>query len=375
MFLKAFFFPLMASTIFGGPIMYTVTTISATNAGPIGDIGINNSGQVVGGYAIATGQQAAIRTTSGTTLIPLPTGWTTTFGNALNSSGEVVGYGINPAISPTYYQAFVGTTAGSTAIPLAPGWTGSGATAVNDSGQVVGFVDSTNAFPTTVYQAFIGNASGMSLIPGTIGVGEANSINDLGYVVGFTNSKAWIWDASDGTVFLNSLLLPGSGWNLDDALSITNTGLILASASYQGGPDQFIVYALWTKSVTVIPLPTGATFASPYPYDPINDLGYVVGTSDVGGWIWDASDGTVLLNNLLLPGSGWNVQLALSISNNGLILADASYEGGQGQFVELAAVPEPGTFVLAGASFLLAALARRCRASRLVGSFKEKRKW
>jgi len=58
-----------------------------------------------------------------------------------------------------------------------------------------------------------------------------------------------------------------------------------------------------------------------------------VGTNAFGGWIWDAADGTVLLNDLVPL--GWNVLTALSISNNGLILAQASYMGGASQWVEL----------------------------------------
>jgi hypothetical protein len=86
----------------------------------------------------------------------------------------------------------------------------------------------------------------------------------------------------------------------------------------------------------------------------INNSGTVVGVSDENfpdsaGWIWDATNGTRLLNNLV-P-TGWNVKNAISISNNGLILAQASYQGGASQNVELIpaglpTTPAPSTLIL-----------------------------
>jgi hypothetical protein len=59
---------------------------------------------------------------------------------------------------------------------------------------------------------------------------------------------------------------------------------------------------------------------------PINSSGQVVGTGIGGnyhGWIWDSTHGTRDLNELLDPltGSGWIITHALSISDNGKILA------------------------------------------------------
>jgi MYXO-CTERM domain-containing protein len=81
----------------------------------------------------------------------------------------------------------------------------------------------------------------------------------------------------------------------------------------------------------------------------------VVGYSNAGGWIWSASSGTQLLNNLV-P-SGWVISGAIGISQNGLILAQGSFNGGASQYVELVPVvpttPAPSTGFLALGGLLL----------------------
>ena len=96
------------------------------------------------------------------------------------------------------------------------------------------------------------------------------------------------------------------------------TGMIYGTGSQQA-------YVGTPAAVTVIPLPPGATVANTNS-GAINNQGSVVGFSDAGGWIWDLIRGTILLNSLV-P-TGWNLTGAVSISNNGLILAQASENGG-----------------------------------------------
>jgi hypothetical protein len=67
----------------------------------------------------------------------------------------------------------------------------------------------------------------------------------------------------------------------------------------------------------------------------------------------------------LVP-AGWNITNAFSISNNGLILAEGSLNGGPTQFIELVpvmpATPAPATWMLVAAG--LAVLAFRTRFTR-----------
>ena len=70
-----------------------------TNALAVEMSGINNSGQVVGLCQCRTGYQAYIYTTSGYTALPLPAGWTSAMGFAINDSGQITGYGFNGAVT------------------------------------------------------------------------------------------------------------------------------------------------------------------------------------------------------------------------------------------------------------------------------------
>jgi hypothetical protein len=69
------------------------------------------------------------------------------FAFAINASGQVTGHGYNGTAGQTIssIQAFVGTTSGSTPIPLPSGWTYTFGLAINDSGQVAGWGDNADA--------------------------------------------------------------------------------------------------------------------------------------------------------------------------------------------------------------------------------------
>ena len=185
----------------------------------------------VSGVRLLATSAAALATTSySVTVIPLPSGFLGGLMQGINDSGQVEGFGNNG----TTDQAFIGATSGSTAIPLPAGWTASYGFAVNASGQVAGYVYNGS------YQAFIGTTSGSMVIPLPAGATQASanedSLNDLGVVVGYSNVGGWIWDASDGTQLLNNLV--PTGWNIDNGISISDSGLILATGTNDGGSEE-----------------------------------------------------------------------------------------------------------------------------------------
>jgi hypothetical protein len=314
---------------------YTVSVIPPpTGFTGSGMGGINNSGQVAGYGFNGSANQAFIGSPSGSAAIPFPSGWTSSEGNGINNLGQVAGFVANGGNN----QAFVGTVSGSTVLPLPTGWSVAYGNAINDSGQVAGFAS--NSVQTS-HQAFIGTPAGVTLIPIPTGWKNslASAINSSGQVAGdVTSAGAGADQAFIGTPSGSVVLPLPTGWGIANGTAINNSGQVagqVADIALSGGQ----AFIGTTSVITLIPLPAGATHASASEYGCLNDAGVVEGTSDQGAWIWDASNGTRLLSHLV-P-SGWTISSAASISQNGLILGQGSFNGGSTQFVELvpAAVP------------------------------------
>jgi hypothetical protein len=306
---------------------------------------INNSGQTAGYGVNGTGfAQAFIGSPSGSVTTPFPTGWATAQSSAINNSGQITGF-VSPA---DLSKPFIGATSGSVTIPLPAGWIQAIGLAINSSGQVAGWG---SGFTT---QAFIGNTSSSTAIPFPAGSNftEGYGINDSGQVTGYAGiaatTQAFIGTAAGSAV----IPLPG-GWSSSAGDAINSSGQV---AGYGFTGSTYQAFLVTASGSTVIPLPPGAVEAQ-VTRGSLNDSGSVVGYSDAGGWIWSAAAGTQLLNTLVPV--GWNIQTAYSISQNGLILAAGSFDGGPGQYVVLtpavATTPAPaaGFLALAGTLLLL----------------------
>lgn len=280
--------------------------------------GINDLGQVGGwGELGAVERGAFIGTPSGSTVVPLPPGASDTivFSGSINNSSQLVGYTFVGGVGSQ--QAFLGTTSGSAWISLPSGWLIAYGAGVNNAGQIAGTLNQFGG-NAAAFQAFVGNTSGSTAIPYPAGwtLTRGIALNDLGQVAGY------------GT-----------------------TGATAANQAFIGS----------TSGSSAIPLPPGATTAS-VSFQSINNSGVVVGFSDSGGWIWDATTGTRLLNSSV-P-AGWTITNAISISGNGLILAQGSLNGGVSQYVELVPgsvtlTPAPGTWLLLITGIALLALLRK----------------
>jgi hypothetical protein len=290
---------------------------------------INSSGQAVGSAVGGQQSQAIIGSAAGTSFIPFPDALSgmPSMGNAINDAGQVAG--------SVGSQAFVGNATGVTVIPLPGSFINGSATAINSSGQVAGWGANGGYYS---YQAFIGDASSSTAIPLPNGwsVAFAAGINDSGVVAGYgmngaNQYQAWIGTASGVT----AIPLP-AGWTAAQGLAINNSGQVAGLGYNAGGKGRAFIGT--ASGSTPIPLPAGATNinAGDYGlgcYRCLNDSGSMVGLSDAGAWIWDPNNGTRLLTNLV-P-SGWNISTAISISDNGAILAIASNNDVGFQFVVL----------------------------------------
>jgi probable HAF family extracellular repeat protein len=187
---------------------------------------INNAGKVVGGASTADTFEGILPNAfvySGGAMQNLGTFPAGDSSNALglNNVGQIVG---NSAIStddPPEHPFHAFLYSGGVMTDLGTlGGIFSSAAAINDRGQVVGYA-STPEF--RVDHAFL-YSSGVMMDLGTLGGGtfsEANDINNLGQVVGWSDSTfgshAFLYQGSGQLVDLNGLIDPASGWTLTGA--------------------------------------------------------------------------------------------------------------------------------------------------------------
>ncbi len=196
---------------------------------------INNFGQVVG-YAISSdGHRKAFVWHSENGMEYINNGSEIeSIAYSINNSSEVVGYYLS---SDFILKAFVWKS--DKGIQELPGFLGSD---INMSGQVVGFYsvaqDNNRAFLWDGSSKF----QDLSTISGNLNLqffdSEANSINNSGLIVGYSDSiidpeqelwgrKAFIWDSVNQMQDLNDLTDTADDWILREAGAINNHGQIV----------------------------------------------------------------------------------------------------------------------------------------------------
>jgi probable HAF family extracellular repeat protein len=279
--------------------------------------GINDSGQIVGTSATASGAQHAFLY-SDSTLTDLGTfGGTESGACDINSSGQVVGYSLphtGPASAVLYSDStvtYLGTLEGS--------WW-SAARAINDSGQIAGEFGTVSA----AQHGFLYSDSTMIDLGTLVGGGDlvyTTDINSSGQVIGFAATT------HSASIRYHAFLYSGS--------MMTDLGTL-------GGTESFALG--------------------------INDNGQVVGRASVGdhydtrhAFLYSGSTMTDL-NSLIAPDSGLVLESANAINACGQI-AGLGSRNGVLHAVLLTPVPEPGAWAmtLGGLVFfnLLAVLIRR----------------
>lgn len=212
------------------------------------------------------------------------------YGTGINDAGQVAG-GMLAANGQLH--AFVWTNGNLVDLGTLPGATWSSAYGINSSGQVVG-----TSMAGGSARAFISNGSTLTQVAGTLG--GANS-----YGMAINNNGVVVGNAQNAQGYLNAFESTGQG--------MVNLGTLGGSSSMAYG---------------------------------INDAGTVVGYSFLAGnTTTDAFVylGGVLidLNTLLPASSGWTVEAAYGINDNGYILALGMFDN-QFYAVELLPVISSG---------------------------------
>ena len=344
---------------------YALFDFGTLYGNPTYSLAVNDTGQVAGDSAIAGspwGQYAFLSGPGGAVLKDLGTlpGGSASVGRAVNASGKIAGTsGISDAAGNSTFHAFLSGPDGGPLKDLGtlPGGIGSDGDGVNASGQVTG----SSGFGINAYHAFLSSPDGGPLKDlGTLGGG-----NSVGYAVNASGQVAGSASISNGAThaFLSSLdggalkdlgTLPGDGYSIGYAVN--------ASGQVAGGSGTFVndsnTEHAFLSGPGGGPLTDLGTLGG---YDSqanaINASGQVVGFSDTvlggsphaflysGGQMFD-------LNDLVGPGSGFTLDEAFGISDNGYITGIGTASSGRSLafllIPETAGVPEPSGLVLLG---------------------------
>ncbi len=244
----------------------TLTDIGSLVAGDAVHVEAVNAGGVLAGATTSGGANFGFTASGGAlTALPMLAGTPVPSNTAaydLNDAGRVVG------VSGWIYggtRAFR-TDAGGALVSLGTlGANDSTATAINAGGQVVGFSTAAN---NEVHAFIFNDGTGMTdlgLLPGGDDA-RAWGMNDAGDAVGTADivatgkQRATLWLAGSGIRDLNDLIPNNSGWALEEARDINNSGDIVGFGTIGGqqhafllerfsGPDTFAPVAVATVAL------------------------------------------------------------------------------------------------------------------------------
>lgn len=324
--------------------MYTVIDLGTLGGSTSYAQAINNSGQITGASSLTGDPTDSIGNPIFHTflyrnrqMIDLGTlGGDSSFGNAINDYGRVVGDSFLPG-NPMAYggfarHGFLYNGSFKTDLGSLGGMFGSSATGMNNSGQIVGQAD----LPDGRLRGFFYNSGVLQEIPTPASdYTVAYAINNNGLIVGSmiplgsTSQNAFTYDTQpfgphpQFPQFPQFKDIGTLGGNFAQAISVNDSGWIVGESSLPGPPDSGSLHAfLYQGSMMDLGTLPGDEYSSA---SHINALGQVVGWSAPAdfatyrGFLW--SNGLMQdLNTLIPANSGWQISFASGINDFGQIV-------------------------------------------------------
>ncbi len=319
-------------------LSYSITDLGSLGGKITSATDLNERGQVVGESQTGTTTHAFLwDPIKG--MQDLGAGSTYSSATGINELGQVIGWSSFPGAPAG--MGFVWERAiGTRALPPLPGNGSSRALGINNHGQIVGWSKSTGVSdhaPTLWDGDDVINL-------GTIGTqhAQARDINDLGQATGQVGSApkgpSVVWE--NGTIKeIGSL--SGGKWG-SSGIDINELGDVTGNSPVKG-PGNFLLVSrpfLFTAAGTLHNLrtlpcgPFEAAFGSGHG---INDHRQIVGMlgcvtspptlGDQVAAIWEQGIGWRNLNELIPPGSGWELYYATGINNRGQIIGSGFLNG------------------------------------------------
>ena len=340
-----------------GPF-YRVIDLGTLGGGESYGAGLSSTGSVAGWSADPAGDLRAFSFSGAMAGLG---GGSESQARGINASGTVAGTAYtNGQAQATVWQAgnpvSLGTLGGSQSY----------ATAINDRGQVVGSASDA----TGQGHAFIYDGGRLDALGGIAGWqwSTAAAVNENGHAAGTTQLasgefRAVVWDSAGDPVELQTL-----GGSASWAMGMNESGLVAGASTTDAGWMHAFLYR-GGAMIDLGSLGGGNSGA----YD-VNAAGSVVGYSLLEGGASAAflySNGVLYNLNSLIGNSGWDLQHAMAINDQGQIAGSGTYNGevrafrldplGSADSIPTIYNPEPGTMglLLSGGGLLAIGLYRR----------------